>query len=721
MSRNSSRIDKKNAFFISMILSTFFLIISCGNGDSAPEEVYVIETNTACTKELKDILDRDITSALTCVQSSLESFAESVKLDDPNYIQRDELTRFVQRYFSEDFDTAKDLLKLVYELNSLLFNDPEDRLSIDNISNIFKLASIVNNDGRELNNIFTGLDKTNYWSRRQRIFGATQRLTNSLSNIISPFLRNQRDLDIIEFITQIKTALDLNDASIDLDSITSGLFVKKAILGGDRNTVSISQFADLLERSPSIMILGMDALFGQGKTFNNKSNQYYFYYDIVKELKEHLWPFTDKSEVIFDHRDLSVLLEKLFEEEDYDLPLIEESIQNLKVKILKGSSTLYNYKELQEALDLGVEFTGMLYFSEVTFKHYEKTLSSQNRIKSIRKPNLGEYNVLPKNNIDKYWKQFEHIALSYRYFGDENGSIPYTPVYKRKQDGFTNLMMIKWGLTKIIDIYGVRKKNTRSLVMSKKELHVIMQDAKGILKDFIYWPDDYDGFLSETITNSDLFQYQSNGDELANVDELSEYLATVLHSFDLSDKVYQRVAKFCPVISEEDKSFTIECFREHFYPTFFEYLPNKKFYTKLYDYRDKAGKSEIKLYFKNIESYARVIAKDDIPITSEEITRLIVIISSIEAIYIKYDKNKNNTLERDELDNAFLLFIGLIRGVADLENPDSKLYHSIFLYIIKEMKEPSTPQLLWFHLFGRKKNITSSRFNISAALSAFLK
>ncbi len=280
--------------------------------------------------------------------------------------------------------------------------------------------------------------------------------------------------------------------------------------------------------------------------------------------------------------------------------------------------------------------------------------------------------------------------------------------------------MIRWGLSKVLDLYGVKNKKTNKLILTKKELHTIMQDAKGILKDFIYWPDDYEGFLGETITNSDLFQFQSTGDELAKSDELTEYLATVLHSFDLSDKIHQIISKCCKTIDQEDKSFNVECFREHFYPAFFEKLPNKSFYTKLYDYRDQAGKSELKLYFKNIESYARVIAKDDIPITSEEITRLLVIISSIEAIYIKFDINKNNRLERNELDNAFKLFKGLIMGVADLDNPDSKLYHSIFIYIIKEMKEPSTAQLLWFHVFGSKKKITSTRFNISAALSAIL-
>jgi hypothetical protein len=714
------RKDKKNFFFISMILSISFLIISCGNGDSAPEEVYVIQTNTACTKDLNDILDRDITSSLTCVQNSLESFAESVKLEKPDYIQRAELTQFVEQYFPDDFDAAKDLLKLLFDLNSLLFNDPKDHLSLNNIPNIFKLASIVNNDGRELNNIFSDLDKTNYWTKRERIFGATQRLSGSLSTIISPYLRSQRDLNIIEFITQIKSALDLNNDSIDINLITSGLFIKKAILGGERNNISINQFVDLLERSPGLLTLGLDALYANEQTFSNKTNQFYFYYDIVKELKDHLWNFTNSNEIIFDHSDISAILEKVFENENYDLPLIEESIQNLKVKILKGSGTLYNYHELSKAIELGIEFTGLLYFSEVTYKHYSGILSSKNKVTTIKKPYLNAYNVLPQKNITKYWKQFEHIALSYRYFGDENGSIPYSPRYKRSQDGFTNLMMIKWGITKIIDMYGVKNPKTRKLIMGQDELNKIMQDAKGILKDFIYWPADYDGFLSETITNSDLFQYQSNGDELANTDELSEYLATVLHSFDLSDKTHKIIAKSCPIINEEDQSFTIKCFRDYFYPTFFEKLPNKMFYSKLYDYRNQAGKAEIKQYFKNIESYARVIAKDDIPITSEEITRLIVIVSSIEAIYIKYDTNKNNRLERRELDNAFHLFKGLIRSVADLENPDSKLYHSIFLYIIKEMKEPSTAQLLWFHVFGSKKNITSTRFNISAALSAFL-
>jgi len=56
----------------------------------------------------------------------------------------------------------------------------------------------------------------------------------------------------------------------------------------------------------------------------------------------------------------------------------------------------------------------------------------------------------------------------------------------------------------------------------------------------------------------------------------------------------------------------------------------------------------------------------------------------------------------------------------NLGNTPDPIVKSVFLYLVKEMKIPKALQLIWFHLFGNKKDIVATRFNISAILSFFV-
>lgn len=700
-----------------LLIVAVAIFVSCGKqDDKAPESVYLIQANTTCTQDLKDILTRDITTSLACVRDSVDTFTESVKFETKGYIQRKELTLFIERYFPEDFELARDLLELIYQLNTLFLNDPVDHLKLENIDTIFRIAYLVNDEGRTLKDLLTGIDGDNYWDRRLAIYQNVQLIANELLSMVVPFKDSQRELDILKFLEQVKQVVDLSDDQLDLDSIEAYLFAKKLILGGDRHVLQIDQTIDLLQRTPNLLILAYDTVYSQDKSFANDEEEYYFYFDIIRELSTHYWP-ADKDPIILDGNDIRYILTDLFADE-HDIEPIQESLNRLKRKFISSDSDDYTYSDVTKITDLLDEFLGMLYFDQVTYKSLQRTLRSPNPISSLTRPKLPQYSRFSEKRLDQYWQQFSKIVYNYRYYYNNSGNTIYSSGYKRTAHGLTMTSMMNWGIAKIMDVYG---RPVRSdFVAGPKDIDKVMSDAEGILKPFIYWPKDYEGFLTETVTNSDLFQIQSNGDELANTEELTEYLVSVLHSFDISERIHDVLKKTCAIMDEEDQSFEVACFRKYFAKAFFNELSLADYYPQLYRYLRTNGVPEILEYFKNIESYARYTPEDHVPVTEEEITRTLVIISSLEGIYIKYDYNKNNILERNELDDAFLLFRGLIRKVADLGEPDNPLYKSIFLYLVKYMKEPSTLQLSWFHLFTPKDDITSTRFNVAAILNSIL-
>jgi hypothetical protein len=701
-------------------LTTLFLILlSCGNKDKPPEDIYIIQaTQTVCAEELKDILVRDISSALLCVREALDSYTTSVVREKKDYIQRRELTNFITEYFSDSAELATNLLKLVFELNTLLFNEPVDHLSISSYSRVFKLVSIINLQGLELKKILTGLSAKNYWLRRQDLYGRLQVMSNKILEMVTPFSRVNRQLNILDFIKNIKLILELSDEQINVESIKSYLFVKKLILGGEREVITINQVSDIFKRVPNMMTLALDALYSQDKIYANDEEQYFFYFDIIKELRSHMWKHTPVEE-IFSHDDLSTVLKDFLNEED-NIPLVEKSIQTLKEKFIYGSSQSYTFADILKITDWLQEFSGMLYYNEVTFRYYKTKLNGPKAITWLRKPKLAEYNQLNQKYLNRYWKQFTTIVYKYRYYANKNGNSIYDKTYKRTEKGLNRISMFKWALEKVFTVYGVKSDQEKDLVASAKEINEVMQDGEGILKAFIYWPKEYDEFLNETVSNADLFQVQSNGNKLANAKELTEYLISVFHSFGISDRVYDVMKKNCPVIDAEDESFSVSCFRRHILKAFFDKLPLRNYYPRLYRYYKTASTEELSQYFKNIEIFARKDPQDHIPIAKEELTRLIVVISSIEAIYIKYDSNGNNILERAELDEAYYLFKGLIKDFIDLGDGDKKVYKSIFLYLIKYMKKPNAFQLFMFGLYPFKGSIKSTRFNIAAIINTIL-
>jgi hypothetical protein len=245
-----------------------------------------------------------------------------------------------------------------------------------------------------------------------------------------------------------------------------------------------------------------------------------------------------------------------------------------------------------------------------------------------------------------------------------------------------------------------------------------MDDFKGLAEELGFWPDDEDRFISEAVASSDLFMYHADGNETSSTEEVTEYALNAIHGFSISSQIHEELEKRC-VVANDGESIPVPCFRSQFLDIFFNKLNLQRYYGKLYEYLTLNGREEIENYLVNIELYARIDPSLDVPVTKEDMGRILVILGNLESAFIRFDIDKDGVLSRGELDLTFLVFKNLLKKVAG-DNLTNGLYRSIFLYLIKHMEVPSIPKLLWFHTFGRKKNIVSSRFNISAILSNFV-
>ena len=111
------------------------------------EETYSSEaTESSCkldTAVLSKIFDTDIESGLRCVEENLHKF-KNVERVRPDAISRDELNRFVTKFFDADASTTTKALNLLYQLNHTYMGQPDDQLLMSDIERMINVLVVFN-------------------------------------------------------------------------------------------------------------------------------------------------------------------------------------------------------------------------------------------------------------------------------------------------------------------------------------------------------------------------------------------------------------------------------------------------------------------------------------------------------------------------------------------------------------------------------------------------
>ena len=133
-----AEINKSLKYLI--IVCTCLLIFSCGlTKDSPDEEAQTLGLNsieTSCSsKELRPhlILEQDISEDINCLEQGINQYTQIVRRKENSYILLSSLQKFINKFFPKKSEKTNQVLKLTLQVNSLLFNDKEDRVSISNI------------------------------------------------------------------------------------------------------------------------------------------------------------------------------------------------------------------------------------------------------------------------------------------------------------------------------------------------------------------------------------------------------------------------------------------------------------------------------------------------------------------------------------------------------------------------------------------------------------
>ncbi len=444
--------------------------------------------------------------------------------------------------------------------------------------------------------------------------------------------------------------------------------------------------------------------------------------ELAKRARNLMYNYTDQQEGVLDFDNLITVLKNVMDDVDWERA--SASLINFKKKIIGGDAKLYTYNDFETVFRLIREAFEISFFNNITYRHFAFVMTSESPVDGISLPNLPEYSQFSEARRTQMWGNFLFIAKNYHFFLDRDGYQTIGFKIKRHSYGFNILSLMRWGVQKLFVAYGGTNPESTSqeFVLDLEDTRIIASEYKGILEELELWPDDLERLLSELRLGADLFRMNSNGDNYIQIDEVNEYISTLIASGKIKEDVMGKIGEACNDIGSPDNpAYDIDCFNGQFFNILFVQLENNKYLPNLHSfYLKHRGTELLKTYLEAVEVKARIINDPSIPIDGTDISRILTSIANSETLFKRFDYNQNHELKGEEVDGVYTVVETVIAEADDNLKPGAKLTKSAFLYVVKKEKLPSGIGLILFHINPLAKlGIKADRLKIARVLGLF--
>lgn len=693
--------DILKRLFNHIVIIPVLLITSCGYVSDKPVEnadVYKTDELQTCKIDLSklgEIFKADQKEQIKCLQENFVQFTKYVRSKNPGSVTEAELGIFVKRFFQDQSDSIIKGLSLIFQLNMILLKDEADRISHSSISPLFEILVHVNQEAVVITDIMKQMDNPNnqkdFWALREKFNQSTERFANAAVTLIEKSPGVPKQLNMRDFIIDMNAKID--DSEMNTETINSFIFTKKVLIGGDSEIITTTELKDLIAKLPKILSVVFDIYYSKSENFQVKSDEMKFYLVMMKNLYASVH-FNQPDFEIINSDEMVKIASKFLK--DYDVQSFKPSIEVLKQRFIGGKKDSLSLKDLDVSLNILHDFTEKIYFNHITYEepvnNYLLKKPTPIKDKEITLKMLPGYDVFKdKKRLDQLFASFNDTAVNFRYYRDKaSGSALYSTSISRNARGFNEVNISKWLSWKLLKAYGsVDAKG--SMQMSMNQFAQFLLDAKPLLEELKLWSPNFQTFSRNAVLLADLFQHQSNGDQLINLNECTEYMGMLLTAVEISSRFNDNLTFLCdPGINSEDPLFEVRCFNENYFDVVLNNLGYKKSLPRLASYFDNATKKETQEYLKGVEGFARDNNAPGVPVNRRDATLIIGAMINIESTFIRFDKNNDNIIDYDELSEAFFTYRSSIIALAGLKPDQEKYAKGIFLYMASRMEVPKT-------------------------------
>lgn len=685
---------------LSAIIMCLF-VTSCGYVSDKPvqnADVYKTDELQTCKidlSKLSDIFKENQKDQIKCLQENFVQFTKYVRSKHPGAVTEAELGIFVKRFFEGQSDSIIKGLSLIFQLNMILLKDEADRISHNNISPLFELLIQVNQEAVVLTNILKSMDEDKnqqkFWELRKKFNESTARFATGAVGIIEKSPGLAQKLNIRDFI--IDMSKKIGDGQIDNETIDSFIFFKKLLVGGEEEVVTTDELKTIIGKLPKILGLVFDVYYVKGENFKSETDEMRFYLIAVRNIY-HLIKFNQDDFELLNSDQLVKVAEKFLK--NYDVESFKPSIEALKARFIGGKKDSVTLKDVDTTLVIIHDFFEKVYFNHVTYDEPVNNylLAKPHALTNADLPlkALPGYDLFTeKGRLNQLHTSFNDTAVNFRYFRDKaSGSALYATNISRNKDGFIEVNISKWLAWKLLKAYGHTDPQGQ-MQISMDEFAKFLLDSKPLLEEFKLWSPNFQTFSRNAVLLADLFQQQSNGDQKININEATEYIGMLLTAVEVSGKFSTNLTRLCdPGINSDDPVYETSCFNENFYDVILNKLGYRKSFPRLGMYYDSVSRKESLDYLKGVEGFARDNNAPGVPVNRRDATLILGAMVNIETTFIRFDKNRDNVIDYNELSEAFFTYRSSIIELAGLKKEQEKYAKGIFLYMASKMEIPKT-------------------------------
>ncbi|WP_417334763.1 hypothetical protein [Halobacteriovorax marinus] len=557
---------------------------------------------------------------------------------------------------------------------------------------------------------------------------------------------NLNYIDILDGLSIFLSTDDDKESIVDIAKKVSPL--KTLLLNGTREVITLNELLDFATKLPSYA----SAVFKlTSSDFSDQKDNEMFYKNLLHNF------ITIKGNLSLDQKlnyfeaselmtavDWALNLNKDNEADKINFKEFTTSLVNVKGRILHGlkdpslnpndfhvakNFSANDITKILEYVHKGLEVT---YFNERTYKGLSKELENRAPLKWINVGKIKEYPGVRKENINSLRLDFLDSIKKYRHYThkvtklDQNNNevtryIQYLGTeYRRTRFGHVLTSIIKYVFNIALEGYTIKQDNLD--VVDIPRINMLFIDLKPVLEEFGLWTSNFKTFGENVILLSDLFQNTSNGDNALGLDEGVEFVTIVLIASSLTDEIMSDLHQYCDNQgTEELPAFETSCYRKSLFEIWLEKLNYGNMFPKLVRYYENEERSSVIDFIRKTEGFARDVDDVTIPMAKRDFTLLIGAMLNIESTFVRFDKNNDNIIDTKELDEAFKIYQVSVQKMAELNGWKKVLTKTVFYYMVKNMKIPSTSDVLKYHFqlhFNPmyKENIRAKRLNIGALL-----
>ncbi len=762
---NSLKRTKKIGIAVAVVLSSA-LTTGCSNlfdKETKEDKPLVIKKESvACLKEASNDINKyaedgsgDIGRVIDCTVKAIDDFTSDTQgSENQNGYTRAELANFIEQYLTaSDSKTAGDAPAYTEQglnLKQLVMGGSSDKVSKAEIAKLKSLLlrakPILVKLGPDMKVVLLKADKANH-DQVERAKSAVTELLALLSSEFDRAAPGRPDWDITDIVDALKR-LDFKNESIE-KWLPVVKVTKTMMMGGDEETLRPKEWSGMIRTLGTAFGLVLQIKY---EALENDDALGAGLPGIEIAMNDALG-LLDAGVRANGGAIEGKTLKRLI---DLVLPRVElpEKIQGLQattaknlLPILLGKALCGSYSEdclKNQSTDLTSTHVARLRTLLFDWLSGQKTISAafKNRAtvpvssmakvlaSNVIRPNQFKDQVRYQISLRSQAQLMSFFDLGRPPLEDEEGRL--LVMNKRElrdvtRKDLTKINLLRTVVLAVLQGWSTNANNAKNLTgLTDKETDRVYQDLIPLGAD-LKWMDTRNTQAGiRTFMETAIFMASSNGDAYLNLQEGVEWFNFVMTGGMLADKIYEKEIEPMCQLQQEDilgkKKVEINCFRKRFLAVWSHYLTNLPHLVSWVK-QDGSGQ-RARALLNALESASRSKGVTNDPMDSSEFRSMIPIAQYLESIFARFDQNKNDVLDHEEVWSTFPLLQPFIKQMGKGSADSEEIQRTVLSYILKygECPEPTLIDKAWvaYWVVARRfQSDTADRIQVLKVIASF--